>query len=156
MTVRSKPIDQSERRAPALGVIRARHVETAFLTLLYAAVSLLAGLSVCGTFYGLAGRSAPLTQPWGILGDIAANAQLFGAAFGVQLALTVVQWGARQWARAAARWWLAYLAALGISVYYNLVAYYDPLIAVGVPGWAVIVGLLLADAAPELIVVRRE
>jgi hypothetical protein len=76
-------------------------------------------------------------------------------AIGVQVVLSLTQYGARQLATHDWRWWLLYLAALGISVYFNVQAYYVPLQVYMLPGYAV--ALILAfDILPEFVSIRRD
>jgi len=80
---------------------------------------------------------------------------LFAIAAGIQGALSLAQYGARQFARHDRRWWIVYLVALAISVYYYILAYWTPLANVGL-AWYVALALLLAgDVIPEIAAVRR-
>lgn len=144
-------VDRPARR-PRLGLVRGTTIERAFIIGLYLAAVGLVLLSVFGTFYGIQGRAAPM--PWQMPADAIAAPGLFLAAAAVQGVLTLLQWGARQMGRHDSRWWAVYLAALAWSVYYNVVAYYAPAVALGAP-WLV-VGLLIiaADAVPEFMVIK--
>ena len=142
------------RRAPRIGFLSPAAIETAFLVLLYLGTLLLAVLSVLGTFYGLVGQDAPVNAVQ-IARDILEARSRFVGAFVLQLVLTLSQYGARQWARRDRRWWFGYLAALALSVWYNIQAYADPLIALHVPwlvAWCIIVA---GDVLPEFIAVRK-
>lgn len=155
--MRSEPLNnppQAKTRAPQLGMVRGATIERAFIGLLYTLALALALLSLFGTFYGLQGRDAPLAQPWTMVIDGVAAPSWLAGAFALQVVLTLAQWGARQLAKRGARWWLLYLAALGLSVYYNVVAYYDPALALGVPWLVALLLIVGGDAAPEFTVVR--
>lgn len=143
-TVRSAPI----------GVIPPGAVERAFIGMLYAGVLGLSFLSVLGTFYGASGRAMPLDIPH-IAADIAAAPWWALGALIYQSSLTCAQWGTHQLAkRRDRRWWLGYFAVLLLSAYYNLTAFYAPMLAVGTP--SVVAGLLIliGDAIPELVAVK--
>lgn len=72
-----------------------------------------------------------------------------------QAAFSLTQYGARQMARHNPLWWLLYLAALGISVYFNIQAYAAPLQRWMLPGYAY--GLILAfDVLPEFVSIRHD
>ncbi len=159
--VRSEPLkdgqtaSQSAVRRPRIGFLRPAHIETAFVALIYVALGLLVLLSVVGTFYGWRSLSAPLSTPWAIIADIRAAPVLFAVAAGIQGALSLSQYGARQFARHDRRWWIGYLVALAISVYYNILAYWTPLADMGL-AWYVALALLLAgDIIPEIAAVRH-
>jgi len=146
-----KPVQRSR---PRIGFLRPAHVERAFIALLYLSLIVLVLLSVLGTFYGWIGKSAPLMQPGQILIDMQASGMVW-IAIGVQLVLSLTQYGARQLSRHDRRWWLLYLAALAISVYYNFQAYWTPLNAL--VAWYVAVVLIVAgDVLPEFLAVRHE
>jgi len=149
MSVTSK---QSIR--PRVGFLRPAHVERAFIALLYLALLLLVVLSVFGTFYGQSGKDAPIATPLQMLRDVAQAPTSLAFAFGVQIVLTLVQYGARQMARRDRRWWALYLVALGISVYYNFEAYWTPLTAL-VSGLIAAPLIIAGDVLPEFIAVRR-
>lgn len=154
MSVQSKPLDSSVKRSqPRVGFLQPAHIERAFIVLLYLTLAALVVLSVLGTFYGWIGNPAPLAQPGQILVDIQTS-DIWIAGL-IQLALTLTQWGARQLARHDRRWWILYLVALGISVYYNVQAYWTPLTLL-IPWY--IAGLLIiaGDVLPEFLAVRHE
>lgn len=158
MTVKSvelkdgKPIPSRRGR---VGFLRPGHVEGAFVFVLYTALLLLVALSIVGTFYGLLGASAPVSAPLRILGALSGAPKLALLAFAIQAVLTVTQYGARQMAHHDRRWWLLYLVALGISVYYNVQAYWTPL--TDMVRWYLAALLIVAgDVLPEFIAVRRE
>jgi hypothetical protein len=155
--VRSAPLEggKAKSKPPEIGVLSGAAIERAFVGLLYAMTALLALLSLFGTFYGMLGVPGPLAAPWLMPADAAAAPEWFGGAFVVQLVSTLAQWGARQMARHTPRWWLLYLAALGLSVYYNLVAYHAPAVALGVPWLLAAILIIAGDAVPELVVVKR-
>lgn len=145
----------SNVRSAPIGFVPASGVERAFIGLLYTLVLLLSFLSVLGTFYGLRGSAAPLNL--GVLwSDISGDAGGFGLALLWQSTLTVAQWGAHQMAkRRDHRWWLAYLAVLGLSVYYNVVAFWEPAASLGIPPVLAALLILGGDAVPELVAVRK-
>lgn len=155
---RSVPLEsgrEEKRRKSRIGFIRPGQVETAFMWLLYAALFLLVLLSVLGTFYGRQGRDAPIAAPLRIMSDLRAAPALLGAALGIQFVLTLLQYGARQLSRSDRRWWILYLVALGVSVYYNYYAYWTPLVAL-VPWYLAGFLIVAGDILPEYIAVRRE
>lgn len=144
------------RKTP-LGLVSGRAIERAFIAFLYLMVLLLAALSVFGTFYGMPGQDAPLGTPWRMALDAAAAPAAFGVALALQGALTITQWGAQQMARRHnPRWWFLYLAALGLSVYYNLQAYYEPAVALGAAPLIAVVLIIGGDVATEFAVIRRD
>lgn len=152
MSVRSQP---TKPQAPEIGFLSGAGIERAFIVGLYVALALLAALSVLGTFYGMQSRPSPLGAPLQVVQDVTAAPSLLGAAFGLQFALTLVQYGARQRARRNPRWWLLYLASLAWSGYYNVTAYYEPAVALGIP-WAVaLLLIIIGDVAPEMIAVKE-
>ncbi len=162
MTVTSRPTVNGKteeeraprkRQPPKIGFLRPGTIERAFMGLLYLALGLLVVLSVVGTFYGQRGTPAPLTRPLQIIADVQAGGILF--ALVVQGVLTVAQWGSRQLARHDRRWWLLYLAALLISVYYNVQAYWIPLNEL-VPMYVAVILIIAGDALPEFLAVRHE
>lgn len=145
----------SKQSRPNIGVIPPGQIERAFTVLLYLAVLLLILLSILGTLYGFQGESAPITAPARLWADITGAPSLLVAAIVIQGALMLTQYGARQFARKDRRWWLLYLVALGVSVYYNVQAYWEPLTAV-IPWYVAAVLILAGDVLPEFIAVRRE
>lgn len=166
--VRSEPLPSREparppvkeerkpRRArPRIGFLKPGHIERGFVGLLYLTILALVLLSVVGTFYGWRGEQAPLTKPGQILTDISAGgAQLWWALF-IQAALSLAQYGARQFAGDDRRWWFLYLAALALSVYYNVQAYWVPLNEL--VAWYLAAFLIVAgDVLPEFLAVRHE
>lgn len=146
----------SRRRRPRIGVVKGAHVEGAFLALIYGAVALLVVLSLFGTFYGLAGRDAPLAEPWRMALDAYGAPRVLLTALLIQGVLTVAQWGARQMARHNRYWWLAWLAALAPSVYYNVGAYHTPAVALGAPWLVAFVLIVAGDIVPELVSVQQD
>ncbi len=151
----AKPDARPRRNSgPAIGVIPPGAVERAFIVGLYLACLALVVLSVLGTFYGLLGASAPLRTPLRIIADVRAVPGTLGLALAIQAALTLTQYGARAMARRDRRWWVLYLAALAISVYYNIQAYYTPIAALAnaYVAWLLIVS---GDIIPEFIAVKR-
>lgn len=151
----ARPAEPAKGKAPQIGILSGAGIERAFIGLLYVTAGLLALLSLFGTFYGLRGIAGPLAQPWTMPGDAIAAPEWFGGAFVLQLVSTLVQWGARQMARRDPRWWLLYLAALGLSVYYNFVAYFEPAVALNVPWLLAAILIIAGDAVPELVVIKR-
>lgn len=158
--VTSRPMGAGGRREPRIGFIRPGQVEGAFIILLYAALIVLVLLSVLGTFYWWQGEYAPIGAPfltayaqimWGVFGAPIA----FVIAIAVQAVLTVIQYGARQLAKTDRRWWILYLVALGVSVYYNYEAYWTPLTAL-IPVYLAGILIVAGDVLPEFIAVRRE
>src|SRR6266540_786808 len=149
----AQPVQRSTR--PRIGFLRPGHIERAFITLLYVTLLALVALSVIGTFYGWQGRAAPLMIPIQIWRDIIASTAILWVAIGVQAALTLAQYGARQMARHDPRWWFLYLAALGISVYYNVQAYWMPLTEM-IPFYVAALLILAGDILPEFLAVRHD
>lgn len=140
---------------PQIGFLRPAHIERAFVILVYVAVVALIALSFVGTCYAQTAKDVPLLEPWRIAEDAQAAPRSFVLGFVIQLVLMLTQYGARQFARRDRRWWLLYLAALGISVYYNVEAYWSPLAALGL-AWYVSGAIILAgDIVPEIAAVRR-
>lgn len=144
---------QTKRAHPRIGFLNPSHIERAFIVLLYTTLAALVVLSVLGTFYGWIGKSAPLTQPGQILTDIQTSA--IWVAGLVQLALSLTQYGARQMSRHDRRWWMLYLAALAISVYYNVQAYWAPLTLL-IPWYVAGLLIIAGDVLPEFLAVRHE
>ena len=149
-----RPTPARRAAGPTIGVIPPGAVERAFIVGLYLACLALVVLSVLGTFYGLLGASAPLRTPLRIIADVRAVPGTLGLALAIQAALTLTQYGARAMARRDRRWWVLYLAALAISVYYNIQAYYTPIAALAnaYVAWLLIVS---GDIIPEFIAVKR-
>lgn len=154
MTTRSEPL-QVKRAKPHIGFLRPGHVERAFIILLYLTLLALVVLSVLGTFYGWRGENAPLATPLRMFSDVWADPSRIGIAVAIQGVLTLAQYGARQLARHDRRWWILYLAALAISVYYNVQAYWTPLTAL-IPWYVAAVLILAGDVLPEFLAVRHE
>lgn len=158
MTIKSTELINGKvpgRARPRIGFLKPGHIERAFVALLYSTLFLLVALSFVGTFYGLSAAPAPLLTPGRIIADIRANTDRLWTAIALQLVLMLVQYGTRQMAPHDRRWWLLYLAALGISMYYNFQAYWTPLSALlgmAVAGIIIVVG----DILPEFIAMRRE
>lgn len=148
MNVRSTP-------RPRVGFLRPGHVEIAFIAALYAALGALVVLSFLGTFYGLLGRDAPLTAPLTVWRDATGAPSVFGLACGIQFGLMLAQYGARQFAKRERAWWLLYLASLGVSVYYNIQAYWTPLTALGLAWYVVLAIVILGDIVPEIAAVQH-
>jgi hypothetical protein len=161
MTVRSEPLvsgkveAKSRRTSPRIGFLKPGHIERAFVALLYLALLGLVLLSIVGTFYGRNNDQAPLAAPWIIVADILAGGGRLWWAVGIQVALTLAQYGARQFARNDRRWWILYLATLSISVYYNFQAYWIPLNEL-MAWYAASVLIIAGDVLPEFLAVRRE
>lgn len=158
MTVKSVELRDGKpiaRRRVRIGFIRPGHVEGLFIAVLYLALLLLVALSVVGTFYGLLGQDAPLSAPLRMISAARSAPKIALLAFVIQAVLTVTQYGARQLAHHDRRWWILYLVALGISVYYNYHAYWTPLTAM--VAWYLALLLIVAgDVLPEFIAVRRD
>jgi len=159
MSVTVKPMpDTAPAKAssrPRIGFLRPGHIEGAFIALLYLTLLALVVLSVIGTFYGWRGLNAPLATPLRIWNDIFANSGTWWIACGVQVILTLIQYGSRQMARHDRRWWILYLVALAISVYYNVQAYWTPLTAM-IPFYVAALLILAGDVLPEFLAVRRD
>lgn len=154
--VRSEALGGSKQRArPRIGFLKPGHVERAFVALLYGTLLVLVLLSVLGTYYGLANENAPLLRPLQIIADIRANTDRLWTALAIQLFLSLGQYGARQLARHDPRWWFLYLAALGVSVYYNFQAYWVPLNLM-MPGLLVGALIIAGDVLPEFIAIRHD
>lgn len=151
-----KPVEKTSRRSsPRIGFLKPGHVERGFVALLYLALLALVLLSVIGTFYGWRGMQAPLSTPWVIVTDVLAGGGRLWWAVGIQVALTLAQYGARQFARNDRRWWILYLATLSISVYYNFQAYWIPLIEI-TPMYVAASLIVAGDVLPEFLAVRRD
>jgi hypothetical protein len=151
-----EPSKQKRPRGPSTTMIRGSSMERGLIAALRVAAWLLIVLSIIGTFYGGRGQDAPILQPWRLFPDVAAAWGVLLAAAAGQGLLTLLQWGSRRAARSDPRWWLAYLAALAPSVWWNWQAYGDPLMALGVPvliAWGIIIG---GDMFPELTLVRND
>lgn len=148
-----QPVEQ--KRHARVGFIRPGQIERAFTALLYLMLLVLVVLSILGTFYGQRGEAAPLAAPLQVVGDVSGAWGAFGFALLIQFVLTVVQYGARQFATRDRRWWVLYLAALGISVYYNIQAYWTPL-TVLLPVYLAGLLIVAGDVLPEFLAVRRE
>ena len=145
----------AKQRAPEIGFLSPSTVERALIVLIYAGVVLLACLSIIGTFYGLRGEVARIAPPWRMLLDMYNNLEAAGLGLLAQVFLTVTQYGARVKAASDPRWWLLYLAALAWSLYYNVQAYFGPLVALGLPVLAAGIIIVLADVVPEFAAVKR-
>jgi hypothetical protein len=140
---------------PRIGFLRGSTVERAFILLIYGGVFMLVVLSIVGTFYGSRSSAAPITQPGLIWAEMTGSGAALWVALGAQIALSLTQYGARQLARHDARWWLLYLAALGVSVYFNVQAYYTPLLAYMLPGYVYLL-ILAFDILPEFVSIRHD
>lgn len=141
--------------APRIGFLRASAVERAFILMIYGGVLLLVALSIIGTFYGSRGMPAPISDPGAIWDTMWGSGTAGLLAVGIQIALSLTQYGARQMGKYDARWWLLYLAALGISLYFNYQAYYAPLLIYMLPGYAL--ALIVAfDILPEFVSIRHD
>ena len=155
MSVQTAPLPPKGRSHPRIGFIRPGHVERLFIVMLYAALLALVVLSIIGTYYGLGQAAAPLLSPRQIIADIAANMDRLWVALAIQGGLTVAQYGARQMARHDPRWWILYLAALAVSVYYNFQAYWTPLNEL-MSGFVAAPLIVAGDVLPEFIAIRHE
>lgn len=151
----AKPQSKPRRGGPSIGFLQPGQIERWFVRLLYAVLALLVLLSVIGTFYGLRGEDAPIRAPLAFIAAVQASPGTLVLAIGVQVVLTLTQYGARQMARHDRRWWLLYLAALGVSVYYNYQAYWTPLGTV-FPVYVAGVLIIAGDVLPEFLAVRHE
>lgn len=151
----SLPEPRRPASGPHIGFLRRGQVEGAFVILLYIVLWLLVVLSVLGTFYGRLGASAPLEQPAQILADVRAVPTTLLMALLIQAVLTILQYGARQKARRDRRWWILYLAALSVSVYYNFQAYWAPLSTM-FPAYVAALLILAGDVLPEYLAVRHD
>lgn len=150
------PAGKSGRQEkPEIGFLNPDAIILAFRMLMYAGIVLLAFLSVAGTFYGRAGQQAPLDRPGQVVADITAAPNAFGLALGIQVVLTLLQYGSRQMARHNPRWWLLYLVSLGVSLWYNIHAYYEPILAMHVPWLLDYIIIAAADVVPEFASVRK-
>jgi hypothetical protein len=146
---------KTKRKPPRIGFLRPGHVERAFIALLYLSLLALVLLSIVGTFYGLGGNVAPLLSPRQMIADIAANTDRLWVALAIQLFLTLTQYGARQFITHDRRWWAVYLVSLSVSVYYNVQAYWTPLIAL-LPAYIAGILIVAGDVLPEFIGIRHE
>lgn len=147
-------MNQPTTRRPPIGMIPAHGIEVALIRVMRGAAILLIFLSIIGTFYGMRGMQAPLATPAQIVLDLWAAPLVLLAALFLQGLLSLVQWGARQFARTDRRWWFVYLGALFLSVYWNWSAYGAPMIALGV-AWLLAFFIVLAgDILPELALVK--
>jgi len=159
MGVQIEPLINGERKAvrkPAYtGLIPSSAVESALIWMIRLSGVMLIVLSIFGTFYGLLGRDAPLATPWLMPGVAVSNGSLFLAALLVQVVLGLTQWGARLLAARDLRWWIAYIASLSLSIYYNWSSYGDPLLAMQVP-IVVAFGIVAAgDVVAELALLKE-
>jgi hypothetical protein len=142
-------------RRPNIGFVRVDQVERAFLALLYVTVVVLVALSILGTFYGAQAATAPIVRPLQVWSDITGAPLTLTWAVVGQVALTLAQYGARQFAQKDRRFWLLYVAALSVSLYFNFQAYWEPLTAMF--AWYVTIFLLLiGDIVPEFVAVRGD
>lgn len=156
--VRSAEIDDkrpAKRTPPKIGFLKAGTVERAFIALLYGTLLVLVVLSILGTFYGISGNNAPLFQPRQMYADVMANTDRLLVAIAIQVFLSLGQYGARQLARNDRRWWVLYLAALTVSVYYNFQAYWTPITGIMV-SWIAAPLIIAGDVLPEFIAIRHE
>lgn len=147
-------MNQPTSRGLPIGVIPAQAIEIALIRTMRAAAILLILLSILGTFYGMRGMQAPLATPVQIAIDLWGAPLTILAALFLQGLLSLVQWGARQLARADRRWWFVYLGALFLSVYWNWSAYGAPMIALGVAWLLAFFIVLSGDILPELALIK--
>jgi hypothetical protein len=145
----------SPPRRPNIGFVRVEQVERAFLALLYVVCVILVVLSIVGTFYGARAASAPIAQLVQMWRDISSAPLTLAWAIVGQVALTLAQYGARQFAQKDRRFWLLYVAALSVSLYFNFQAYWEPLTALFAPFVAAFL-LLIGDIVPEFVAVRGD
>lgn len=137
------------------GVIRGAMIVQALTSTIRILAVLLIVLSVIGTMYALQARTAPLAAPWQIVRDMVAAPAFVAAALSLQGLLTLAQWGANMLAAKQPRWWALYLAALGLSLYWNWQAYGVELIALGVPWLLALLIVAGGDILPEQALVIR-
>lgn len=144
------------RRPRGTAVVPSGCAEGALLVALQVAAWALILLSIVGTFYGVQGRDAPILNPLKLIADVRAALPVALLALLGQGLLSLIQWGSRGLARHDWRWWVGYILALALSVWWNWSAYGDPLVALGIP-WLVALGVVVAgDVFPELTLVREE
>lgn len=152
------PAEERRPAGPQIGLFTSDGIITVFTWFLYGAALLLAVLSIGGTFYGLLGANAPVGTFEALRSvpiDVKAHTNIAIVALVVQGILSLLQYGSRQMARNVPQWWFLYLAALGISLYYNWQAYYAPLSTM-LGAWVAAPVIILGDIMPELISTRRE
>lgn len=125
----AKPDARPRRNSgPAIGVIPPGAVERAFIVGLYLACLALVVLSVLATpFYGLV--QARRYARYYALSPTCAVPGTLGLALAIQAALTLTQYGARVMCPPRSALVGVVSAALAISVYYNIQAYYTPIAA---------------------------
>lgn len=153
---RSEAMPGAKVTPPArFGLVSGKKLEGALIFVMHALACILILLSILGTFYGMRGVNAPLEDPVQIVIDLWAAPSLLLAALIVQGLLSLVQWGGRQIAAYDQRWWIGYLGALALSLWWNWQAFGEPMIGLGVP-WLIAIGIVLAgDILPELALVRQ-
>ena len=133
-------------------VPRASIVTALILTLRSVLIGLML-LSLMGTFYAMLGVAAPFPQVWLMVPEVLQDFGTFGIAFGMQLLLSLVQWGSATLGKEDRRWWWLYALALAPSAWMNIESYAAPLLAVfgwSDERWFVVALLIVAfDIAPE-------
>lgn len=143
-------------QSPPIGVIPASTFERLLIALLYIAAAALALLSLLGTFYGLRQMEAVLVPPWQMVFDAIRNPAALVAGFIVQAVLSIMQYGARARAHNDPRFWIVYLVALAISVYYNCQAYFIPLtMDLGLNEIIAFLLILGGDVLPEFVIIKK-
>lgn len=146
----SAPIPPKVRRMRT-GVVPAESMARVFVLFVRITALALIVLSYLGTCYGLAG--AGVVGPDGLNVAPATSLMHWGMALILQTVLSLIQWGARAWAHQSGNpvWFVAYAAALGISVTFNWIAYSSLIMGWGVAWWLTLIGIALFDMMPEHI-----
>lgn len=159
MAVTSKELDANGQPVTAakkqIGVLSGSGIERLFVIALRIGALMLIVLSVLGTFYGARGVSIPLSLLV-IWHDITTQIGAGVLALVAQGVLSLVQWGGRQLAHRDRRWWIVYLASLGLSAWWNWTAYGTPLRDLHVP-WLIAAGIVIGgDIFPEATLVKKK
>jgi hypothetical protein len=137
--------------APAVGWLPPALAEHGLVWLMRTAGLLLVAASVIGTFYAV--QQKAIEDMAKVLDALAAAPDALLMAIGIQIVLSVGQWGARQRAsRDQPKYWLAYLALVGFSAALNLIAYLT-ILAVVLPYWLAFAIIVIADIVAEFLIV---
>lgn len=135
------------------GVVAASQIDALLNATIRVLSVVLVLLSIYGTFYGMLGRPAPLTNAARLVSDLVNLWPMFLVAFGVQALMSLLQWGAAVKAKRDPRWWIGYLLSLGVSVWLSWSGYADPLIALGMPPVLLFFLILGGDILPERMLI---
>lgn len=134
-------------------IIPAANVRFWFRVIVFIAIISLMAISVLGTFYYLLHKVAPLDLHTMYL-DIYYNSQLLYAAVAIQFVLSIIQYGARLYAKEYPKYWLLYSISLAASVSCNMASYLEPLGAL-VTVYAAAPLIIAADIAPEVLLIKE-